>query len=78
MKTKTMMCAVCSDQFETKSHRSKFCSNKCKQRDKYARLRDEYFTIHCAQCRVEIFTNDKRLKYCSVECRAIAKVIRSY
>ena len=30
-------CAECGDPFKARDGRAKFCSNKCKQRDKYRR-----------------------------------------
>ena len=73
MKTMTMMCAVCSDQFETKSHRSKFALTNASSATSSRAISISPFSV-----RSRDIHHDKRLKYCSVECRAIAKVIRSY
>ncbi len=71
-----MMCAVCSEEFIAMRSDAMYCSNKCKQRKKYADKRQSYFSKPCRRCGIEIFTNDKRVLYCSVECRVISRIIR--
>ena len=74
---KKFVCQVCESEYEAARSSSKYCSNRCRQAAKYARVREDYFTIKCHQCGVDVFTNDKRLRYCSIECRVIAKILRN-
>ena len=76
METK-MTCAVCSEEFVALRNDAMYCSNKCKQRKKYANKRQAYTSKPCRNCGIEIFTNDNRVSYCSIECRVISRIKRS-
>lgn len=75
METK-MMCSVCSQEFIALRNDAMYCSNKCKQRRKHAKNRQQYFSQPCRSCGIEVFTNDRRVSYCSIECRVISKIKR--
>lgn len=38
---KTYTCVVCGENFEAGNSRAKFCSNRCKQKDKYRRDKEK-------------------------------------
>jgi len=76
MPMRLIQCAVCESEFEHNHPDAAFCSNKCKQVNKYNKIRGGYKSIDCRQCGIEIFTNDRRVKYCSAECHMVSRIMK--
>ena len=75
-KKRKVTCAVCSTEFEALDVKAKFCSNRCKQADRYARRKKPVLDVKCKRCGVEICTEDRRVKYCSDDCRTLARLFK--
>lgn len=75
-KKRTVTCAVCSTEFEALDVKAKFCSNRCKQADRYAKRKKPVLDVKCKRCGVEICTEDRRIKYCSDDCRTLARLFK--
>lgn len=75
-KKRKVTCAVCSTEFEALDVKAKFCSNRCKQADRYARRKKPVLDVKCKRCGVDICTEDRRIKYCSDDCRTLARLFK--
>lgn len=75
-KKRKVTCAVCGTEFEALDVKAKFCSNRCKQADRYARRKKPVLDVKCKRCGVDICTEDRRIKYCSDDCRTLARLFK--
>ena len=63
-------------EFEALDVKAKFCGNRCKQADRYARRKKPVLDVKCKRCGVDICTEDRRIKYCSDDCRTLARLFK--
>ena len=69
-------CLYCGSEFEQnigKGRKRKFCSNYCRHRYRYERLKNELTDATCKNCRKQLTRKQK--KFCSYECFHISQRI---
>lgn len=72
-----MSCIVCDGELSGKQR--KYCSNACKQQNKYSNIRNcgkDKYKHQCVICGEGFYSNYKKGKYCSKECSKHAANLR--
>ena len=54
-KEREIRCAVCTELFTAVDARAKYCSNKCRQRAKYQRIKGPDPDVMCARCGADVY-----------------------
>jgi hypothetical protein len=65
--SKIIKCEHCGVEFEAKSHNTKFCSSKCRGKNRY---KGNHKIIKCEQCEAEFKTQGYYTKFCSQKCKS--------
>ena len=60
-------CECCGVQSEAKSHNTKFCSSKCRGKNRY---KGNHKIIKCEQCEAEFKAQGYYTKFCSQKCKS--------
>lgn len=65
-------CVNCGIEFEAKRKTAKYCSNRCKQQVKNAKIKSKRPLVECIICGTKFEQTQGGRKYCSYECSEIA------